>query len=409
MQWHGHEQTKAHFAMEYHKMVKIRKVAIFSLAVAVTMLSAGCSQGLLGSGGDSGSAAEQGPIVLGMLIPQSGSEAAVGPYMQNAAQMAVDEINEQGGVLGRKLELKVADDACDPQTAVAGANKLVTEGIAVSVGGYCSGATLPTLPVFGKANIPMIIPAANSQELVDQRLKHVFLINGTGAQQAAAAVKWITKRGAKNVALVHDNTSYSKDIAVRTQQILDEPGGPETAIVEAVTPKESDYSANVTNILAKKPDFVYWTGYFQEGGLLTRQLRQAGYKGDIMVADGAVSEKLVEIAGGEHAEGVYATMTYTPDTIEGAEGWIENYKKKFGTAPGPYSNQAYDAVRLAAEAIKRAGSTDGDKIIAALEGIDGFPMFSGPLKFTPEHTLATGGFQILVVKSGTFVLQDSLQ
>src|SRR5690606_40148214 len=66
----------------------ICKVAIFSLAVAVTMLSAGCSQGLLGSGGDSGSAAEQGPIVLGMLIPQSGSEAAVGPYMQNAAQMA---------------------------------------------------------------------------------------------------------------------------------------------------------------------------------------------------------------------------------------------------------------------------------------------------------------------------------
>lgn len=269
-----------------------------------------------------------------MLIPQSGSEAATGPYMSNAAQLAIDEINAKGGVLGRKLELKTADDACDAQSAAAGANKLVTEGIDVSVGGYCSGATLPTLPIFGKAGIPMIIPAANSQELVDQKLKHVFLINGTGSQQAAAAEKWITKQGSRSVALMHDNTSYSKDIALRTQALLEAPGGAEAAITEAVTPKESDYSANITNVLAKKPDFVYWTGYFQEGGLIARQLRQAGYKGSIMVGDGSVSPKLVEIAGAEAAEGLYATMTQTPDTLEGAEGWIDAYKKKYGAEPG---------------------------------------------------------------------------
>ncbi|GGQ16326.1 branched-chain amino acid ABC transporter substrate-binding protein [Streptosporangium sandarakinum] len=382
--------------------------SIASLA-AVALLATGCGQGLLG-GGDGGDTAKTNePIVLGMLIPQSGSEAAIGPYMSNAAQLAVDEINAKGGVLGRKLELKTADDACDAQSAAAGANKLVTEGVDVSVGGYCSGATLPTLPIFGKANIPMIIPAANSQELVDQKLKHVFLINGTGTQQAAAAEKWMTKQGAKSVALMHDNTSYSKDIALRTQALLDAPGGADTALIEAVTPKESDYSANITNVLAKKPDFVYWTGYFQEGGLIARQLRQAGYKGSIMVGDGSVSPKLVEIAGPEAAEGVYATMTQTPDTLEGAEGWIEAYKKKFGTEPGPYSNQAYDAVRLAAEAVGKAGGTDGAKVIAALEAIDGFQMFSGPLKFTPEHTLSNGGFQILVVKDGKITLQDSLK
>ncbi|WP_214410775.1 branched-chain amino acid ABC transporter substrate-binding protein [Sphaerisporangium fuscum] len=390
-------------------MGKSRIAAIWSAAAAVTMLTAGCGQGLLGGGGGSDASQDKGPISLGMLVPQSGSEAAIGPYMKNAAQLAVDEINAKGGVLGRKLELKVADDACDAQTAVAGANKLVTEGVKISVGGYCSGATLPTLPVFGKANIPMIIPAANSQELVDQHLKHVFLINGTGTQQASAAMAWMTKQGAKSVALVHDNTSYSKDIAVRTQQLLDQAGGPDTAILEAVTPKESDYSANIHNILAKKPDFVYWTGYFQEGGLIIRQLRQAGYKGAIMVGDGAVSEKLAQIAGGDTAEGVYATMTQTPDTLEGAQGWIDSYKKKFNADPGPYSNQAYDAVRLAAEAVKNAGSTDGAKVISALEGINGFQMFSGPLKFTPDHTLSSGGFQILVVKGGKFVLQDSLK
>ncbi|GAA0853063.1 branched-chain amino acid ABC transporter substrate-binding protein [Streptosporangium amethystogenes subsp. fukuiense] len=381
-----------------------------SLAV-LGLLVTGCGQGLLGGGDGAGqtAAGKDGPIVLGMLIPQSGSEAAIGPYMSNAAQLAIDEINAKGGVLGRQLELKTADDACDAQSAAAGANKLVTEGVDVSVGGYCSGATLPTLPIFGKAGIPMIIPAANSQELVDQKLEHVFLINGTGSQQAAAAEKWITKQGSKSVALMHDNTSYSKDIALRTQSLLEAPGGAEATITEAVTPKESDYSANITNVLAKKPDFVYWTGYFQEGGLIARQLRQAGYKGSIMVGDGSVSPKLVEIAGAEAAEGLYATMTQTPDTLEGAEGWIDAYRKKYGAEPGPYSNQAYDAVRLAAEAVTKAGGTDGTKVIAALEAIDGFPMFSGPLKFTPEHTLANGGFQILVVKSDKFALQDSLK
>ncbi|MEV6863128.1 branched-chain amino acid ABC transporter substrate-binding protein [Streptosporangium subroseum] len=383
--------------------------SLASLAV-LGLLATGCGQGLLG-GGDSGdqAAKKDGPILLGMLIPQSGSEAAIGPYMSNAAQLAVDEINAKGGVLGRQLELKTADDACDAQSAAAGANKLVTEEVDVSVGGYCSGATLPTLPIFGKANIPMIIPAANSQELVDQKLMHVFLINGTGSQQATAAEKWITKQGAKSVALMHDNTSYSKDIAVRTQTLLEAPGGAEPVITEAVTPKESDYSANITNVLDKKPDFVYWTGYFQEGGLIARQLRQAGYKGSIMVGDGSVSPKLMEIAGAEAAEGVYATMTQTPDTLEGAEGWIAAYKKKYNADPGPYSNQAYDAVRLAAEAVTKAGGTDGAKVIAALEAIDGFPMFSGPLKFTPEHTLASGGFQILVVKGDKFALQDALK
>ncbi|NUW34535.1 branched-chain amino acid ABC transporter substrate-binding protein [Nonomuraea sp. SMC257] len=379
----------------------MRKTHILSLAVTAMML-AGCGQGLLGNGGGAQDEAK-GPIRLGMLVPQSGSEAAIGPYMTNAAQLAIDEINAKGGVLGRQLQLTAADDACDAQTAVAAANKVVTEGVEVSIGGYCSGATLPTLPVFGKANIPMIIPAANSQELVDQKLKHVFLINGTGTQQAEAAGKWIAKQGATRVALMHDNTSYSKDIAVRTQPML----GDKAVITEAVTPKESDYSANIHNVLQKKPDFVYWTGYFQEGGLIIRQLRQAGFKGSIMVGDGSVSAKLGEIAGPE-VDGVFATMTPIPDTLPDAKGWIDSYTKKFGSAPGPYSNQAYDAVRLAAEAISKAGSTDSAKVISALEGINGFTMFSGPLKFTPEHTLSAGGFQILVWKGGKFALQDAL-
>ncbi|KAB1915744.1 MULTISPECIES: branched-chain amino acid ABC transporter substrate-binding protein [unclassified Micromonospora] len=384
---------------------RLSRVALVGGAAVAAMMLSACGNGLASGGGEQSS--DKGPIVLGMLTPLSGSSSAIGPYMKNGAQLAVDEINGKGGVDGRKLELKVEDEACDAKSATAGANKLVTAGVKISVGGYCSGATLPTLPIFEKADVPMLIPAANSNELVKQHKKNVFLINGTGAQQSDAAFTFMKKVGATKVALMDDNTSYSKDIADTTAKLLT--GSPALAGRESVTAGESDYSANVTAILKGQPDFIYWTGYYQEGGLIIRQLRQAGYTGKVMVADGSVDQKLVDIAGSEAAEGVFATMTQTPETIQGADKWIADYKSKFGAAPGPYSTQAYDAVRVAAEAVKQAGSTDGSAVIKALEGIDGFQLFSGPLKFTPDHTLSSGGFQILTVEKGKIVLKDTLQ
>lgn len=382
-----------------------------TLAAAGTALTlTACGGGGLtnspGDAGASGGSGGSGDISLGMLTPLSGSSAAIGPYMKNGAQLAIDELNASGGVLGRKLALTVEDEACDPKTAAAGAAKLVTAGIKVSVGGYCSSATLPTLSIFNKANIPMIIPAANSGDLLKDKLPNVFLINGTGTQQAAAAVGFIKKSAATAVALVDDNTSYSTNITKLTAASLaSDGGGAKVVSQQSVTAGESDYSAAVTAILNAKPDFVYWTGYYQEGGLIIKQLRAAGYKGKIMVADGSVDKQLVSIAGEANAQGVFATMTQTPQTIPGGEAWIAKYKKAFGSDPGPYSTQSYDAVRVAAEAIKNAGSTDGPAVIKALENLKGFKIFSGALTFTPEHTLSEGGFEILVVKGQDFTTQ----
>lgn len=384
-----------------------RAGAMLGIATAVLLTTTACSGGLLG--GDTGGGDETGPIKIGMIVPTSGSSAPTGNSMSNGAQLAIDEINAAGGVLdGRQLELEVADGACDAQQAVASANKLVSSGIVVSVGGYCSGATLPTLPIFDKAGVPMIIPAANSQDLVNEGLKSVFLINGTGLQQSTAALDFIKKQGYATVALVDDNTSYSVDITTETEKQITEDGSAEVVLNTSVNAGESDYSAVVRDIANSGAEIIYWTGYYQEGGLIIDQLKKAGYEGDIMVADGSADSTLAEIAGAA-AEGVFATMTPTPNTIAGAEGWIADFTEAFGEEPKPYSTQSYDAVRLAAAAIEDAGSTDTDEIIAALEAIDGFDAFSGPLSFTPEHTLASGGFVILVMKDGDFVLHDDLQ
>lgn len=383
----------------------LKKVGFASLglAAALALGVSGCGGGGLTS--ESASKTESaGPIKLGMVAPTSGSSAAIGPYMKGGAQLAIDEINKMGGVNDRKLKLVVEDGACDPKTAAAAASKLVTAKITVSVGGYCSGATLPTLSIFNKAKIPMLIPAANSNDLVDQKLPNVFLVNGTGTQQASAAVKQMKKQGAKKIALIDDNTSYSKDITTKTAEDVKGDSAIKVVSKQSVTAGESDYSAAVTAALKNHPDFIYWTGYYQEGGLLIKQLRQAGYKKTVMVADGSVDKKLIDIAGKKNAQGVLATMTQTPQTIPGGDKWVAKYKKKFSSEPGPYSTQSYDAVRIAAEAMKNAKSTQSTKIVDALENIDGFKIFSGPLKFTPQHTLTSGGFEILVVKGNKLVL-----
>ncbi len=384
-----------------------RTLGMLGIATAVILATSACSGGLLG--GDSGGGDDSGPIKIGMIVPTSGSSAPTGASMANGAQMAVDEINAAGGILdGRMLELQIEDGACDAQQAVASANKLVSSGIVASVGGYCSGATLPTLPIFNKAGVPMIIPAANSQDLVKEGLKNVFLINGTGLQQSTAALDFIKKQGYKAIALVDDNTSYSVDITTETGSQIAADGSATVALDTSVNAGESDYSSVVRDIMGSGADLLYWTGYYQEGGLIIDQLKKAGYTGDIMVADGSADSTLAEIAGAA-AEGVYATMTPTPNTIKGAEGWIADYKAAFGEDPKPYSTQSYDAVRLAAAAFTAAGNTNTDDVIAALEAISGFDAFSGPLSFTPEHTLASGGFVILVMKDGDFVLFDNLQ
>ncbi|MBO0873905.1 MAG: branched-chain amino acid ABC transporter substrate-binding protein [Pseudonocardia sp.] len=387
-------------------MTIIRHTAVAAAAIVLGLSAAACGGNLTSGGSPNSGSGANDTIKLGMLAPLTGSSSAIGPNMRGGAQLAIDEINAKGGVNGRKLSLTVEDEACDPKTSAAGASKLVSDGINISVGGYCSSATLPTLSIFNKANIPMIIPAANSADLVAQKLPNVFLLNGTGIQQAAAAANFIKSRDSKGVALLDDNTSYSTDITKRAAQDL-QPLGINVVNHQSVTAGESDYSGAVNAVMGSKADFVYWTGYYQEGGLLIKQLKAAGYQGKIMVADGSVDPKLVEIAGQQNAQGVFATMTQTPTTIPGGDAWIKNYQAKIGSMPGSYSTQAYDAVRVAAEAVRMAGSTDGQAVTKALEQINGFKIFSGSLKFTPEHTLTEGGFDILVVQGNDFVLNKA--
>src|SRR5208282_5634697 len=146
----------------------------------------------------------QAQIKVGIMVPTSGSEAAYGIDMANAINMAAEELNAKGGVLGQKYVTFTGDDGCDPQMATAAASKLTSEQVTAVVGGYCSGATLPTLKIYADAGIPFIVCAANSSKFSGLNPGNTFLINALATYQVDTAMELFKKQGVKRLALVNE-------------------------------------------------------------------------------------------------------------------------------------------------------------------------------------------------------------
>lgn len=356
--------------------------------------------GLFGLAAMSTSAVAQDSLRVGVQVPTTGSEATYGQDMANAVQIAIDEINAEGGLLGKQVEMVVGDAACDPQQSVNAASKLVSAGVVGVVGGYCSGATLPTLKIYGDANVPFVISAANSTQLIPANPGNAFMINSTGADQATKAVEFLEGKGVETVVIVDQGDAYSQDLANLTAERWQE-AGHEVVARETVNKGEQDYSAVVTNIRAANPDAVFWTAYYADGGLFIRQLRQAGYQGVIALGDGSNSPKLFDIAGSA-AEGVFVFSNPTAEFLPQAASFIETYQQEYGNAPGPYAPLAYDGMKLLAWAIDKAGTTDSDAVIEALASADGQEWLAGPITFTDDNTLARSNFIVLEGKDGAW-------
>lgn len=389
-------------------MIKRKWVLIFVVALLV-FATVGCSQQAGESEKpDNGQAQQEqqfdGEILIGIMAPTTGGEATYGQDMANAIQIAVDEINASGGLLGKEVKLTIGDDGCDPQMANNAASKLVSQEVVAVVGGYCSGATLPTLKIYGDAKIPFVITAANSTRLAEENPGWSFMINGTGFHQAAKATEWFEKLGAETISLVHMGDGFSADLADLTKKAWEEKGK-EVVTYDVVNRGEQDFSALVTKIRSAKPDGVYWTAYHAEGAPLIKQLRQGGYTGHIIVSDGSSSVQLLEIAGNA-AEGVYCTAPPVVEFLPEAESFISEYVSRYNQQPGPYAGLSYDGMRLLADAIEKAGSTDPDAIKEALEATDNFPTLAGPVSFAENKTLAESNFVILKGEGGKWVLVE---
>lgn len=194
--------------------------------MALLLLVTGCAPG------------REGAIVIGSAIPLTGSSAKMGRDIQRAITMALGEINARGGALGRPLALETEDDACDAEAAVAAAHKLIAGGAVAAVSGYCSGAFLPTEPIYHRAGVGVVVPGANATKLTQQGFDDINLMVPNNQVQARTAVAYLTGAvGARRIAILHDNTAFARELAELSRESLR--GKADVVAFEAVTDRKS--------------------------------------------------------------------------------------------------------------------------------------------------------------------------
>lgn len=345
------------------------------------------------------------PIRIGGLMPISGRNSYSGEAMLHAAELAVSETNAAGGVLGRQVELVAEDDACDPGTAVTAAQAVIKKDIAAFVGGYCSSAMVPTLKIFNDAGIPMIIALANSTDLLDPGYDTVFLICGTVGAEAEFAVDWMKKIGGKRLSVVHDGTSFPVTLADSTVARAQKTGALKVVSELKLSQGAADYRRTALSIIAGKADVVYYTGYYGEANQLIKDLRTEGYTGKVVVGDGATDGPLLADLSATESRDVYGTAMLVPEFMPELRDWSRRYEAVYGTAPGPSTAESYDAVMLAIDAIKRAGSTDRQAIRTALTNSD-YLGLSGKVVFKDDGTRTVPKFLLLKAEGKKFVLES---
>ncbi len=298
--------------------------------------------------------------------PMSGQYAAFGEQLKQGAAMAIADINAKGGVLGKKLEAVIGDDACDPKQAVAIANKAVSDKVAFIAGHFCSGSSIPASRVYAEANLVQISPASTNPKYTDERPgPGTYRVVGRDDAQGLVAGKFLASAyKGKKVAILHDKSAYGKGIADETKKAMNAAGLTE-AMYEAYTAGEKDYTALVSKMKQQGVDAVYLGGYHTEGGLILRQMRDQGMKSVLVGADALVTDEFWKITG-PAGEGTLMTFAPDPRKLPAAKSVVDKFKSK-NYDPEGYTLYTYAAIQVWADAANKAKSTDAKKVLAEMQ------------------------------------------
>lgn len=299
-------------------------------------------------------------IRIGLAGPMTGGEAAFGRQMKNGAEQAVADINASGGVLGKKLSLDIGDDACDPKQARAVAERFVGAKVSLVVGHYCSSSSIPASEAYADGNVLQITPASTNPLFTERRLWNVFRVTGRDDQQGEVAAGHIAKNFAgRNIALLHDKTTYGKGLADSTKKALNAARITEK-MFEPFNKGDKDFSALVARLKRENIDVVFVGGYHQEAGLILRQMRDQGLKTVMIAGDAILDMEFASIAGAA-ADGTLFTFGPDPRNKPAARTTVDKLRAK-GIEPEGYTLYAYAAVQLWAKAVTKAATTDPRRV-----------------------------------------------
>ncbi len=346
-----------------------------------------------------GFSSAQAEIKIATAGPMTGQYASFGQQMKAGAEQAVADINAAGGVLGQKLVLEVGDDACDPKQAVAVANQMVNKGVVFMAGHFCSGSSIPASKVYEEEGIVQISPASTNPKLTEEGGDNVYRVCGRDDQQGMVAGEFLAKKyKGKNIAIIHDKTAYGKGLADETRKYLRKAGGKEK-MYEAITAGEKDYSALVSKLKRNKIDVIYLGGYHTEAGLIIRQMRDQGMKTVLVSGDALVTDEFWQITG---SAGEGTLMTFSPDPRKNPDAApvVKEFRAK-GIEPEGYVLYTYGAIQAWAQAVNKAGSTDTNKVIKALN-TGRFNTVLGKIGFDKKGDVTAPGYVFYVWKNGKY-------
>jgi branched-chain amino acid transport system substrate-binding protein len=303
-------------------------------------------------------------IRIGVAAPLTGHYAWAGEQTRVGAVKAVEDLNARGGVLGQTVSTVLVDDYCDPDQAIAAAHKLVAEGVPLVVGHQCSGAAIPASEVYEEAGIVFISPSATNPRLTDRGLRYTFRTCGRDDAQGAMVVdRIVAEWPGADVAVVHDGQTYGRGIAEEAKRRLDELGI-STALFEQVQPGQTEFSDLLATFETRGIDVVFYGGYPSEAGLIVRQAKARLPELTFVVPDGVASEDFWLIAG-DAAEGIPMTMHMDAVRHPAATDVVAALAADDTKPLGP-ELFAYAAVQAWAQAVEKAGTTDGAEIAGAL-------------------------------------------
>ncbi len=317
-------------------------------------------------------------VTIGVFASMTGGTATFGRSMVQGIELAFTEANDKGGVVGKKLRWIIEDDQSKPEEAKTAVVKLLKRDQVVAVlGEVASSRSLAAAPECQRASIPMITPASTNPkvtEIGDYIFRVCFIDPFQGEVMAKFAYETL---GVRKAAIFKDiKNDYSMGLALFFEQTFKKLGG-EIVSNESYSEGDIEFRAQLTAIKSEEPEAIFIPGYYTEVGLIARQARELGYKGNLLGGDGWDSPRTVEI-GGEALEGTFFSNHYAADDPSPLiQEFIQKFKTKYGEVPDAMAVLGYDAANMLVHAIEQAGSVSGDKVRDALaqtkdlEGISG--------------------------------------
>lgn len=339
-------------------------------------------------------------IVVGEFASLTGSEATFGINSANGIELAKEEINNAGGVLGRKIKILVEDDQSKPGQPSAAVKKLIASDKAVAIlGEIASSRSLEAAPICQESKVPMISPGSTNPkvtEVGDYIFRVCFIDPFQGTVMAKFALDTLK---VKKVAILTDvKNDYSVGLTKYFKEYFNSHGGQivsERSFSGGGTDK--DFRAQLTSIKAAQPEAIFVPGYYTEAGLIAKQARSLGIKVPLMGGDGWDSPKLSEI-GGSAVEGCFFSTHFSPqDKNPKVQDFVKRYNEKFKAMPDGMAPLGYDAMMILANAIKTAGGTDPAKVRDALANTKDFDGVTGKITIDEKRN-ATKSAVVLKVK-----------